>query len=89
MTLGKKLQLLRKARSMSQEQLAEALGVSRQAVSKWETGKSLPDSSLMLPLCEILSITVNDLLCGEVVTVEKYDKKLEYPINIKKKEKRE
>jgi transcriptional regulator with XRE-family HTH domain len=58
-------------------QLAEKLNVTDRAVSKWETGKSLPDSSIMLELCEILKITVNDLLSGEVVTMENYNKEME------------
>ena len=57
--------------------LAEKLGITDRAISKWETGKSLPDSSIMLELCGTLGITVNDLLSGEVVTMENYNKKLE------------
>ena len=58
-------------------QLAEKLNITDRAVSKWETGKSIPDSSIMLELCDILKITVNDLLSGEVVTMERYDKEME------------
>lgn len=58
-------------------QLAEKLGVSDRAVSKWENGRAMPDSSIMLDLCGILKISVNDLLCGEVVTVNDYNEKLE------------
>ena len=58
-------------------QLAEKLGITDRAVSKWENGRSLPDSSLMLELCEILKITVNDLLCGEVVAMDNYNKEME------------
>ncbi len=60
----------RKAQGLTQARLAEMLGITDRAVSKWENGKSLPDSSIMLELCRILRINVNDLLCGEVVTVE-------------------
>ena len=49
----------------------------RQSRIKWETGKSLPDSSIMLELCDILNITVNDLLTGEKVIMENYNKELE------------
>lgn len=42
-----------------------------------ETGKSLPDSSIMLDLCDVLGISVNDLFCGEVVTMDNYNKELE------------
>ncbi len=58
-------------------QLAEKLGITDRAVSKWETGKSMPDASLMLELCQILRISVNDLLSGEVVTMENYNEKTE------------
>lgn len=67
----------RKAVGLTQMQLAEKLNITDRAVSKWENGKSMPDSSIMLELCEILKITVNDLLCGEVISVEKYDKNTE------------
>jgi len=55
--------------------LAEKLGITDRAVSKWETGKSMPDSSIMLELCEILEITVNELLSGEKIDMESYEKK--------------
>ena len=67
----------RKEVKLTQSQLAEKLGITDRAVSKWETGKSLPDASIMLELCEILNITVNDLLSGEVVTMENYNEELE------------
>ena len=56
---------LRKEKSLTQAQLAEKLGITDRAVSKWETGRSLPDAAIMLELCEILGITVNELLSGE------------------------
>lgn len=67
----------RKMRSLTQAQLAEMLNITDRAVSKWENGRSLPDSSIMLELCEILEISVNDLLCGEVVTMAEYNKEAE------------
>ena len=67
----------RKKNGLTQMQLAEKLNITDRAVSKWETGKSLPDSSIMLELCQILNIGVNDLLSGEVVTMDKYNKELE------------
>ncbi len=67
----------RKDAGLTQMQLAELLGITDRAVSKWERGKALPDASLMLPLCELLHITVNDLLNGEVVSMENYNKELE------------
>ncbi len=62
---------------MTQAVLAEKLGISDRAVSKWETGKSMPDSGIMLELCELLGINVNELLSGERIMAEAYDKKLE------------
>lgn len=67
----------RKLVNLTQMQLAEKLNITDRAISKWETGRTLPDSSIMLDLCAILKISVNDLLTGEVVTMEDYNKKLE------------
>ena len=75
--IGKFIAERRRGANLTQMQLAEKMNVTDRAVSKWETGKALPDSSIMLDLCKILGITVNDLLSGEVVTVENYDKELE------------
>ena len=59
----------RKRQKLTQAELAEKLGITDRAVSKWETGRSLPDASIMLDLCTILKISVNDLLSGEEVTM--------------------
>ena len=67
----------RRSAGLTQLQLAEKLGVTDRAVSKWENGRSMPDSSVMLDLCNELGITVNDLLSGEVVTVDNYNKEIE------------
>ena len=75
--IGKFIAECRKKQGLTQMQLGEKLGITDRAISKWENGRSLPDSSLMLELCHILNITVNDLLCGEVVTMENYNKNLE------------
>jgi len=75
--IGKFISEKRKAKGMTQAQLAEKLGITDRAVSKWETGKSMPDVSLMLELCSLLGITVNDLLCGEVVSMEKINETTE------------
>ena len=69
--------MCRKNLGLTQMQLAENLGITDRAISKWETGKSLPDASIMLMLCEILGITVNDLLCGEIISMDNYNKELE------------
>ena len=75
--IGKFIAERRKKTGLTQMQLGEMLGITDRAVSKWENGRSLPDSSIMLELCRILEITVNDLLCGEVITVDNYKEKLE------------
>lgn len=75
--IGKFIAKCRKTVGLTQLQLADKLGITDRAVSKWERGKALPDSGYMLELCAILKITVNDLLSGEVVTVENYNKELE------------
>lgn len=75
--IGKFIAERRRENNLTQAQLAEMLNITDRAVSKWENGKSMPDSSIMLNLCDILKINVNDLLCGEVVTMENYNKELE------------
>lgn len=75
--IGKFIAACRKKKNLTQMQLAEKLNITDRAVSKWERGKAMPDSSIMLALCDVLNISVNDLLCGEVVTVENYNRELE------------
>ena len=75
--IGKFIAMQRKQNQLTQAQLAEKLNITDRAISKWETGKALPDSSIMLELCEILGITVNDLLNGEVITMDHYNKEME------------
>lgn len=75
--IGKFIAACRKKENLTQMQLAEKLGITDRAVSKWETGRSMPDTSVMLELCDTLKISVNDLLCGEKVTMENYNKELE------------
>ena len=75
--IGKFIADRRKSVKLTQMQLAEKLNITDRAVSKWETGRAMPDSSLMLELCELLGITVNDLLSGEVVTMDNYNKEME------------
>ena len=67
----------RKEVNLTQMQLAEKLNITDRAVSKWETGRAMPDSAIMLELCNILKISVNDLLCGEIVKMDDYNKELE------------
>ena len=75
--IGKFIADCRKKKGMTQMQLAERMNVTDRAVSKWENGRSMPDSSIMLELCDVLGISVNDLLHGEVVQMEEYNKKTE------------
>jgi transcriptional regulator with XRE-family HTH domain len=75
--IGKLISSCRKEQGMTQAALAEKLGISDRAVSKWETGKSMPDSGIMLELCELLGINVNELLSGERIMTEVYDKRAE------------
>ena len=74
---GKFIAQARRTKGLTQRQLAEQLAISDKTISKWECGKGLPEVSLMLPLCEILQITVNDLLSGEKVAEGDYQKKAE------------
>lgn len=87
--IGKFIAERRKRANLTQMQLAEKLNITDRAVSKWETGKSLPDSSIMLELCGILEITVNDLLSGEVIIMDNYNKEMENNLleMVKQKEK--
>ncbi len=75
--IGRFIAECRKKENLTQMQLAEKLNITDRAVSKWETGKSLPDSSIMLELCSVLKITVNDLLSGEIITMDNYNKEME------------
>lgn len=75
--IGKFIAETRKALNMTQKQLAGALSISDKTVSKWECGKGLPEVSLMLPLCDVLHITVNDFLSGTRVSPINYQKKAE------------
>ena len=70
--IGKFISQCRKEKHLTQAQLAERLGVSDRAVSKWETGRSMPDVSIMLDLCEQIDISVNDLLNARRITMENY-----------------
>lgn len=75
--IGKFIAQMRKEQSLTQRQLADIIGISDKAVSKWETGNGLPEVSLMMPLCKTLRITVNELLSGERLTDSEYQKKAE------------
>ncbi len=74
---GSLIAAIRKEQNRTQQDLSNELGVSSAAISKWERGKSMPDVSLMLDLCSILGITVNELLSGERIIMEDYQKRAE------------
>lgn len=65
----------RKDNNLTQVQLAEKLGITDKAISKWERGIAMPDSSIMLKLCDILGISVNELLSGEKIVMENANQK--------------
>ena len=83
--IGKFIAECRKEKNLTQVQLAEKLNMSYKSISKWETGRGMPDSSIMLELCDSLGISVNELLSGEHIREEQYKEKAnENIINIAK-----
>ena len=91
--IGKFIVENRKKKKMTQEQLAEKLGVTDRAVSNWENGKNMPDLSMFKLLCDELNISINELMSGEELDESRYIKKLEENIitmvnNIEMKKKR-
>ncbi len=83
--IGKFISERRKTKKLTQEKLAEKLNISDRAISKWERGICLPDASIMIPLCKILDISVNELLSGEMIK-EKNDKTDELLVELSKRE---
>jgi transcriptional regulator with XRE-family HTH domain len=76
MEFNEKLQELRKARSLTQEELAEALYVSRTAISKWESGRGYPSIDSLKEISQFFSVTIDDLICpDEMITVAENDKR--------------
>ena len=75
--IGKFIAECRKNANLTQMQLSEKLGITDNAISKWERGISMPDTSIMLELCDILGISVNELLSGEKIQMENNDQKNE------------
>ena len=75
--IGKFIAECRKKNNLTQNQLAEKLNITDRAISKWETGNGMPDSSIMLDLCNELKISVNELLSGEMIEMKEYNKKTE------------
>lgn len=75
--IGEFIAKCRKHKKMTQVELGEKLGVTEKSISNWENGRNMPDLSLFKPLCEILDITINDLMSGEKIDKEKYQEKFE------------
>ncbi|SDB33597.1 Helix-turn-helix domain-containing protein [Pseudobutyrivibrio sp. YE44] len=75
--IGEFVSSIRKEKGYTQKQLADSIGVSDKAISRWETGRGLPDTSIMPELCRILEININELLSGEHLSAEDYDGKAE------------
>ena len=75
--IGKFIAACRKEKGFTQASLAEKLGITDRAVSKWETVKRLPDASIMMELCELIGTNVNELLTGERIALDEYTKKAE------------
>ena len=75
--IGRFIAECRKEKNLTQQEVALELGVTDRSVSNWENGKNMPDLSLFKPLCEILGITINELLSGEKIEKEKYQEKFE------------
>ena len=75
--IGRFIAECRKKANLTQMQLAEKLGITDKAISKWERGMAMPDTSIMLELCDILSISVNELISGEKIDMENNNRKNE------------
>ena len=75
--IGRFIAECRKKANLTQMQLAEKLGITDKAISKWERGVAMPDTSIMLNLCDILGISVNELLNGEIIYMENSNQKNE------------
>lgn len=75
--IGKYIAENRKKKNLTQEQLAEKLGVTSKTISRWENGNYMPDIALLKPLSEELDVTLNELLSGEKIEKEQYQEKLE------------
>lgn len=75
--IGRFIAETRKKKKLTQSELAEKLGVTDRSVSNWENGKNMPDLSLFKPLCDILEISINELMSGEKIDNKEYSKRLE------------
>lgn len=87
--IGRFIAECRRGKNLTQMQLAEKLNITDRAVSKWENGRAMPDSSIMIELCSVLGINVNELLSGERIEMENYNKVAEENLLTLKKQKEE
>ena len=85
--VGKFIAVCRKEKQLTQADLAEKFNITNKAVSKWETGRGMPDASILLELSKILGVSVNEFLSGEKLQVEEYKIKAEENIVYISKEK--
>ena len=76
MKFGDNLKLIRKSKKMSQEELAEKVNVSRQSVSKWETGEAYPEMNNILELCKIFNCKINDLVHEDMSDISSLDEEI-------------
>ncbi|MBP3596928.1 MAG: helix-turn-helix transcriptional regulator [Clostridia bacterium] len=83
--IGKFIAELRKEKNLTQEQLAEKLGISNKSISRWENGKTMPDYSLLTDICNEFGITINELMSGEKIEKENYISKAEENLVLLKK----
>ena len=75
--IGKFISELRKEKKITQQELAEKIGVTDRAISNWENGRRLPDYSILKALCKELDVTITELLSGEKLEKKEYQEKLE------------
>lgn len=87
MNFGQNLKNLRKSKNMSQEELAERVNVSRQSVSKWETGEAYPEMNNILELCKIFHCHINDLVNDNILDIDSLDEDVKMSAVKFKKEK--
>ena len=83
MIIGRFIEKLRKEKNLTQRELADKLNVTDRAISNWENGRRLPDYSLLKPISDILCISVNELLSGERIDKEDFQRKSDDNISIK------
>lgn len=87
MNFGDNLKQIRKHKKISQEELAEKLGVSRQSISKWETGENFPSMQNIMCLCDIFKCKINDLVHEDCIDIDSLDKEIKMSVVKFKKEK--